>query len=59
MTDSRQKADAALAKAAASKAKDHAWQDDLPEIDDLPDGPNDTQAVMFPVKPAPVVKSGS
>ena len=54
MTDSRKQAEAALAKAVAAKGTDHAWQDDLPEVDDLPDGPDDTQAVMFPTKPAPV-----
>jgi hypothetical protein len=59
MTDSRSKAEAALAKAVAAKGDDHAWEDDLPEIDDLPDDPDATQAVMFPVKPPPVKKSGA
>jgi hypothetical protein len=54
MTDSRSDALKQLDEAIAKGGKDYAWADMLPEIGELPDGPDDTQAVMFPVMPPKV-----
>jgi hypothetical protein len=52
MTDSKREAWDALAQAVADDdGSDYGWIDELPDVDELPDGPDDTQAVMFPVKP--------
>jgi len=53
MTESERKAawEAVAEAVAKDDGSDYGWIDYLPEVDELPDGPDDTQAVMFPVKP--------
>jgi hypothetical protein len=39
-----------LDEALANDDGDHSWIDDLPEADELPDDPDETQATVIPRK---------